>query len=90
MMTYEIARLYHQLSAVSKTLTESISFETLENDWSFVLDFERTGNAVIKGKVASYPPEDNSLQYEFRIDPISLEAFTRDLNKIVTAFPIKD
>jgi hypothetical protein len=49
------------------------------------LNFERTGTAIVKGKVTPDLAEENSLQYESRTDGITLVAPGR--NRVLPLMP---
>jgi hypothetical protein len=85
----ELAMLCRELTGVTKALTGNVRFETMEGNWTLNLDFERTGTAVVSGMITPSRAQDNSLHYEFRTDPITLEGLVRDLGKMATEFPVK-
>jgi len=85
----ELSLLYQQLTEATQTLKGEFLFENMEGNWVMSLTFERTGTAIVRGKVTPYPAEENSLQYEFRTDGITLEGVVRDLHRMSAEFPIK-
>jgi hypothetical protein len=85
----ELAMLCRELTGVTKALTGNVRFETMEGNWTLYLDFQRTGTAVVSGVITPCQAQDNSLHYEFRTDPITLEGLVRDLSRMATIFPVK-
>ena len=85
----ELDRLYQELAAATEALRGVVAFQNMEGNLSIQLEFQRTGTATLRGVITPYPAEANALHYEFRSDPISLEAAVKGLKRLVDHFPVK-
>jgi hypothetical protein len=83
----EIDGLYNELKSKISTLNGSIHFVTMEEDWVLDVVFERTGTVVVSGRVTTKRAQANSLHYEYRTDPITLESVVEDLRCITKSYP---
>jgi len=85
----ELVVLCDQLEATLLSLAGHLHFATIEGNWSLDIAFETAGAAIITGSVTANPAIGNTLNYEFRSDPYSLEAAAKEIRRTSEAYTTK-
>jgi hypothetical protein len=87
--TIELEHLHQALAKSVVSLREAFDFVTIEGNLSLKVEFDRTGQVLVRGVVTPDESEENALRYGFHTDPITLERTAQALGRLTNQFPVK-
>ncbi len=84
----ELALLSHNLDAFSQSLTDIVTYETMEGWLSFQIAADTLGKIKLSGMVSDNVRNDTSLKFAFESDQSFLAAPLKQLRQTVDAYPV--
>jgi len=87
--THDVTALREQLKNALATMSDSVSFSSIENDISFDIRFDKRGSAIISGTVQPHRSLTASLAFRFDTDQSYLTQTLCQLDAVTHRFPIK-
>lgn len=88
-LTQDFVGFRDQLSVLYDSLKGEANFTTLEDQLSIRVAGNGRGGLTVTGEALDQPGNGNKLVFEFALDQTSLVPVLRELNEIVSLFPVR-
>ncbi|HEY9175878.1 MAG TPA: hypothetical protein VI136_26660 [Verrucomicrobiae bacterium] len=89
-LTTELLGFLERLRVLHDTLEGSAEFSTLEEQLTLNLAADSKGHVELRGEVLDQPGIDNKLHFTLSFDQSQLRASIRELEKVLSAFPVRE
>src|SRR5262247_2409580 len=89
-LTDELTTLLKQLCDLYETLAGTVEFTTMEEQLHLLFTGDGKGHIEVEGKLVDQPGIGNRLHFTLQFDQSQLEASIRELEKVISEFPVRE